>query len=85
MILKKPFAFVEIRAVRIKVKTAVSMTFQSPPVTKPALPTALAARPRPITAIIGADDNRRKQLVNPVLADETDKNRNDDIDQTDQD
>ena len=53
MILKKPLALVENKAVTTNVNTAISIFFQSPPATNPALLTALAAKPNPITAIIG--------------------------------
>ena len=53
MIFKKPFAFVLINAVIKKVTVATSIGFQSPSFTNPALVTALLARPRPITIIIG--------------------------------
>ena len=67
MIFKKPIAFVLINAVIRKVTTATNIGFQSPSTTKPAFLTALFARPRPITIIIGpmtiGGNNR---LIHPV-------------------
>ena len=53
MIFKKPFAFVLINAVIKNVTTATNICFQSPSFTNPAFFTALLARPRPMTIIIG--------------------------------
>ena len=53
MIFKKPFAFVLMNAVMRNVTTATNIAFQSPSFTNPAFVTALLARPRPMTMIIG--------------------------------
>ena len=53
IILIKPLPLVEKNAVAMNVNKATMIFLKSPPATSPAFDTALEARPRPITMIIG--------------------------------